>query len=397
MTMVRRPRPTAVSTRIVGSRLRLISPLTADRLRSSALLRSHLPTAERLTYLVTSRHLQLHHQRHRRSAARGSGSDPSVQRHGFGLAFDGTPRRNDMPMLRANDLTATRRSIRPLRHLMPCCPIQSLSKAIGRSTDHRPGRSRRGERGLRRARLPEHASGGADPGGGDGQIATIPSLHRAELVRYWMQQIRRDAAGPDSADQSAAEDHLAIGRSCCGPSLADNPNFTGSNPYFNPASGTTNPISGITDHNPNFPVHVPGFNPMWDGTFVDNYNSQGAATADGICDYQWDVDNDGDGQTDSVWVDLGLPVRSTADGRQYKPLVAILCVDMDGRLNLNAHGSLGTDRCRLPGRDRRESFSMLFAAGGRSRRPRCRADRVTARPRSISARSCRRRPSMLNC
>ncbi|MCE5269229.1 MAG: hypothetical protein LLG00_15235, partial [Planctomycetaceae bacterium] len=36
----------------------------------------------------------------------------------------------------------------------------------------------------------------------------------------------------------------------------------------------------------------------------------------------------------------GMPVRSTADGRLYKPLFAILCVDLDGRLNLNAHGSL---------------------------------------------------------
>jgi len=52
----------------------------------------------------------------------------------------------------------------------------------------------------------------------------------------------------------------------------------------------------------------------------------------------WDVDNDGDGIPDSVWVDLGFPVHSTKDGRQYKPLFAILCLDMDGRLNLNAHG-----------------------------------------------------------
>ena len=52
------------------------------------------------------------------------------------------------------------------------------------------------------------------------------------------------------------------------------------------------------------------------------------------------MDNDGDGVPDSVWVDLGMPVRSTADGRLYKPLFAILCVDLDGRLNLNAHGSL---------------------------------------------------------
>jgi hypothetical protein len=63
---------------------------------------------------------------------------------------------------------------------------------------------------------------------------------------------------------------------------------------------------------------------------------------DGIPDTPlvWDVDNDGDGVPDSVWVDLGLPVQTDARGRYFKPLVAILCLDMDGRLNVNAHGSV---------------------------------------------------------
>ena len=57
-------------------------------------------------------------------------------------------------------------------------------------------------------------------------------------------------------------------------------------------------------------------------------------------DGPWDVDNDGDGFMDSVWVDLGMPAQASPDGQLYKPLFAILCVDMDGRLNLNAHGCL---------------------------------------------------------
>jgi hypothetical protein len=54
----------------------------------------------------------------------------------------------------------------------------------------------------------------------------------------------------------------------------------------------------------------------------------------------YDIDNDGDGVTDSIWVDAGLPVRTAADGRMYKPMVAVLCLDLDGRLNVNAHGTL---------------------------------------------------------
>ena len=53
----------------------------------------------------------------------------------------------------------------------------------------------------------------------------------------------------------------------------------------------------------------------------------------------WDVDNDGDGVPDSIWVDLGYPVMKDASGRQFKPMFAILCQDLDGRLNVNAHGS----------------------------------------------------------
>ncbi len=53
----------------------------------------------------------------------------------------------------------------------------------------------------------------------------------------------------------------------------------------------------------------------------------------------WDVDNTGDGEMDSIWVDLGAPVQTGADGRHFKPLFAIYCIDLDGRFNLNVHGN----------------------------------------------------------
>ncbi|MEM1305173.1 MAG: hypothetical protein AAGG46_09765, partial [Planctomycetota bacterium] len=53
---------------------------------------------------------------------------------------------------------------------------------------------------------------------------------------------------------------------------------------------------------------------------------------------------------DSIWVDLGMPVQKTEDGRLYKPLFAILVQDMDGRLNLNAHGT--TEHFASPNLDR---------------------------------------------
>ncbi len=135
-----------------------------------------------------------------------------------------------------------------------------------------------------------------------GMATPSPSLHRPELVSYWINQV---AATPGTwAGLWQANPALCrmitlrpLGMGLTNPS-GDHPNFTGSNPVVTP----THPWDPVTD-------------PL-------------------------DVDNDGDGIADSIWVDLGMPVRSTSDGRLYKPLFAILCVDLDGRLNLNAHGCL---------------------------------------------------------
>jgi len=120
---------------------------------------------------------------------------------------------------------------------------------------------------------------GLGPFGPNGPtVQVIPSLHRPALV----------------ANIGATHE------TCLRPLDTNHINFTGSNTRFDPT---------------------------WDGKTLQI----GSNTA-------WDVDNDGDGVADSVWVDLGMPPRAAADGRLYKPLFAILCVDMDGRLNLNAHG-----------------------------------------------------------
>ena len=54
----------------------------------------------------------------------------------------------------------------------------------------------------------------------------------------------------------------------------------------------------------------------------------------------YDVDNDGDGLTDSVWVDLGYPARRNAKGQLYKPLFAFMVIGLNGRIPLNTAGNL---------------------------------------------------------
>ena len=51
-----------------------------------------------------------------------------------------------------------------------------------------------------------------------------------------------------------------------------------------------------------------------------------------------DVDTDMDGRYDAVWIDIGLPDQIDAQGYKYRPMVAYRIIDLDGRLNLNAHG-----------------------------------------------------------
>ncbi len=54
----------------------------------------------------------------------------------------------------------------------------------------------------------------------------------------------------------------------------------------------------------------------------------------------FDVDNDADGITDSVWLDLGYPAHPDSSGRLSKPLFAFLVIGLNGRIPLNSAGNL---------------------------------------------------------
>ncbi len=62
----------------------------------------------------------------------------------------------------------------------------------------------------------------------------------------------------------------------------------------------------------------------------------------------YDVDNDGDGVTDSVWLDLGYPPRRDARGQLYKPLFAFMVIGLNGRIPLNTAGNLADQRDASP-------------------------------------------------
>lgn len=176
---------------------------------------------------------------------------------------------------------------------------------------------------------------------------TIPSFHRPDLANFWFHRLMNatafwgtvasrpeelsararailepyDATGAPQVgiDAAQAAQITALKRKfLLRPLREDHPSFDGSNPLS--AYGTTalrTALNSTTLVNNTGEITFP----YWEAVGP------------------WDVDNDGDGVNDSVWVDIGLPVQQTEDGRWYKPLVAMLVEDLDGRLNLNAHGS----------------------------------------------------------
>lgn len=173
---------------------------------------------------------------------------------------------------------------------------------------------------------------------------TIPSFHRPELANFWFHRFwksswlrgivsddnERVRAILEPYDANGAPQHglnaaqaaqiaLLKRKFLLRPLREDHPNFDGSNPLS--AYGTTALRNALNS-----------------GALV-NAGTNEITFAYWEAVGPWDVDNDGDGVNDSVWVDIGLPVQQTEDGRWYKPLVAMLVEDLDGRLNLNAHGS----------------------------------------------------------
>ena len=127
----------------------------------------------------------------------------------------------------------------------------------------------------------------------DGQVI-IPSFHRPSVIRYHDSNVNN-------------------------PQLMDwDPTFRAT--YWNDsASRILRPVAADGHDSTAFPNLVPD-------------KTTGKIT--------YDVDNDGDGLTDSVWLDLGYPARRDANGLMYKPMFAFMVIGLNGRIPLNTAGNL---------------------------------------------------------
>ena len=109
------------------------------------------------------------------------------------------------------------------------------------------------------------------------------------------------------------------------------------------AKDTNEPYDGFDNANPFLAqiVQSPAYSPTSSSSAIGTVTCARASyqTASPSATNQPPVDNDGDGVFDSFWLDFGFPVIRDSNGIACKPRVAVLVVDLDGRLNVNAHGS----------------------------------------------------------
>ncbi|MBI1246348.1 hypothetical protein GC197_00710 [bacterium] len=159
---------------------------------------------------------------------------------------------------------------------------------------------------------------GTTSGSGSPTSDILPSFHRQDLLKWWVSYLAKvdtDFAALTSAQQRALfrnpNTDTSSWMATITPSMLTHIKNIRRKTIFRPL---------IEDH-PNFNGGNPNFDP-----FAENLNCA------------WDIDNDLDGIPDSIWVDLGFPIKTDRQGRRSKPLAAILVKDLDSLINLNAHG-----------------------------------------------------------
>ncbi|MEZ6151533.1 MAG: hypothetical protein R3C09_15565 [Pirellulaceae bacterium] len=173
----------------------------------------------------------------------------------------------------------------------------------------------------------------------------IPSFHRAALVNYIIN--REDLTNTTSFTQDDFINLLDDIQGACGRPLGISViNMDGGGSYFsaNPYFDGSNPGSAILTPTPS------NLSPVLNLDLGGRWNNWTSGTPSPLETFltwtrwltggPWDVDNDGDGVNDSVWVDLDLPVITSAEGKLLKMMTAYYIEDLDNRLDLNAVGNL---------------------------------------------------------
>ncbi|KLU05097.1 hypothetical protein RISK_002859 [Rhodopirellula islandica] len=167
----------------------------------------------------------------------------------------------------------------------------------------------------------------------DSSGVVVPSFHRPSVINYILNETTTWDAPPTNGYSDVV---ASIARGTFRPiPIAEN--------QLRPlmAGGSEAVHSRFNGGNPSFALRAPL--PMQQtGGATPNYDAARARLnqlASALIEGPWDVDNDFDGIPDSIWVDMGLPLVTSPEGKLLRPLIAPMIRDMSGRLNVNAHGN----------------------------------------------------------
>lgn len=181
----------------------------------------------------------------------------------------------------------------------------------------------------------------------DGSLS-LPSFHRPGIVRY-------DMSAFNAGSQNTWASYLISPFSDWNVALptTGTPTLVQMAAYAGSAAKFLRPRAADGHDRTAFPNLVPDMRPTVNGQpnptigQIGHFESDpttgmpnGATPNDWTFHPGYDVDNDGDGYPDSVWLDLGFPVQTDPNGKKYKPLFAFLIVGLNGRLPLNTAGNL---------------------------------------------------------
>ena len=170
-------------------------------------------------------------------------------------------------------------------------------------------------------------------GSGAGNYNPYVSQSQPALSNTALQPNQRYRSLDAMIGKSGSGGYLSMGNSSSGYF----PNSAGPNESYDTFDFQNMFLAGI---NRDGTVHVPSFHrqSLFDNApdpARANFRAFPNSPNNGIT-----VDNDNNGQPDGIWMDIGLPRQTSADGIHYKPLVSYTVVDLDGRINVNAHGNL---------------------------------------------------------
>ena len=166
----------------------------------------------------------------------------------------------------------------------------------------------------------------------------IPSFHRDQVLQSQLMGLTAPASLSDAESRANLLSNFSL-----------RPFYLADPTIANTLNSPSAPIAGATA-NFEFFENRPstGLVSVDEITRMITANGSLAGTFTPNQENNFDVDSDGDGILDSVWIDIGLPTQTDDQGRTFKPLVAYRVEDLDNRVNFNTAGTFADELAAPP-------------------------------------------------